>query len=149
MERINRLHIPMNTAVKRILFFSLFALFVLYTIILSGNTTNHKPGKEVLTPSAQEGKLVFQSYNCIACHQVYGLGGYMGPDLTNVISAEGKGEKYVTALLKHGTQRMPNFNLTETEIIQLTDYLIYLDKTGISPVRNFTLNLDGTFTSHK
>lgn len=99
-----------------------------------------------MTESAQEGKLLFQEYNCTACHQLYGLGGYMGPDLTNIISAEGKGELYAKAFLMNGTQRMPNFQLTENEITALVSYLKYIDKTGISPVKFFEINLDGTIT---
>ena len=38
------------------------------------------------SPVAGSGKLVWQKHNCQSCHQLYGLGGYLGPDLTNVIS---------------------------------------------------------------
>lgn len=99
-----------------------------------------------MTAEAQKGKLLFQKYNCTACHQLYGLGGYMGPDLTNVMSKEGIGEMYVRAFLQNGTQRMPNFNFSEDEIKSLVGYLKYVDKTGISPVKNFEINYDGTIT---
>jgi len=43
-----------------------------------------------------------------------------------------------------GTPRMPNFHLSEDEITSLVEYLKYVDKTGISPVINFEINMDGT-----
>ena len=56
---------------------------------------------------ASEGRLVWQNYNCEACHQLYGLGGYLGPDLTNVYSCIGKGPVYIKAMIKSGTGTMP------------------------------------------
>lgn len=70
----------------------------------------------------------------------------MGPDLTNVISTENKGPAYVKAFLKSGTQRMPDFKLSEVEMEQLIEYLTYVDKTGISPVKKFEVRYDGTIT---
>ena len=32
------------------------------------------------------GRIVWQKNNCQSCHQLYGLGGYLGPDLTNEMS---------------------------------------------------------------
>ena len=136
----------MSTKLKRIFFWSLFLLFILDGIIIYTSGADNDPGKKFLTEGAKKGKLLFQEYNCIACHQLYGLGGYMGPDLTNVMSSPGKGEIYVKALIQAGTQRMPNFHLQQSDIIALTEYLNYVDKTGISPVRNFEIKYDGTIT---
>lgn len=111
--------------------------------------TDDDKGKAFLTEEAKEGKLLFQEYNCGACHQFYGLGGYMGPDLTNVISEKGKGELYAKAFLQGGTQKMPNFHLTEKEIAALIAYLKYVDKTGLSPVKEFRPNWDGTVETLK
>ena len=41
---------------------------------------------------------------------------------------------------------MPNFNLNEEEVNAITEYINYVDKTGISPVRNFEIEIDGTIT---
>jgi nitric oxide reductase subunit C len=89
-----------------------------------------------------EGKLLWQKHNCNACHQVYGLGGYLGPDLTNVHSA--RGPEYIRAFLKGGTATMPNFNLTEEEITYLTVYLKDIDASGSSDPRQFKTLPDGT-----
>jgi nitric oxide reductase subunit C len=136
----------MRTSTKRVIFFSLLLLFAVYSFFIMGSVTNFKKGTSALTIEAKQGKLVFQKYNCIACHQVYGLGGYLGPDLTNVTSGPGKGKEYIHSLLKYGTTRMPDFNLSDDEISDLMAYLNYLDKTGKSPVKEFTLNINGTYS---
>ena len=59
--------------------------------------------------------MVWQKYNCQSCHQLYGLGGYLGPDLTNVYSAKGKGELFIKAFLHAGTKQMPSFDLSKEE----------------------------------
>lgn len=137
----------MNSFHKRIAFWSLFSAFIIYTAIVLTHATDENKGLEYLTAEAKQGKLIYQQYNCTACHQLYGLGGYMGPDLTNVISAKGRGELIARAFLKTGTQKMPNFNLSDAEINALVAYLTYVDKTGISPVRDFTINPNGTITA--
>lgn len=39
--------------------------------------------------SADEGKRVFQAYNCMGCHTIVGNGAYFGPDLTNIYQDTG------------------------------------------------------------
>ena len=39
--------------------------------------------------SADEGKRVFQAYNCMGCHTIVGNGAYFGPDLTNIYEDTG------------------------------------------------------------
>ncbi len=91
---------------------------------------------------ARSGQALFQKHNCIACHQFYGLGGYMGPDLTNVIS--NKGSPYARAFLMSGTQRMPNFNLNETELDEMVAFLEFVDTTGRYPASEYRINWFGT-----
>lgn len=102
-----------------------------------------------LSEEGIHGKLLWQKHNCIACHQLYGLGGFMGPDLTNVISDPAKGENYVSAILGHGMNRMPNYNFSRKEINALVEFLKHTDESGIYPLRNFTFNIDGTVTDPK
>jgi len=136
----------MSTYTRRFIFWSLIVLFFIHTLLVFTIGTSEDNGKNLMTEDAQAGKLLFQKYNCTACHQLYGLGGYMGPDLTNMMSAPGKGEIFAHALLQAGTQRMPNFQMTEEEIRSLIAYLKYVDKTGTSPVKKFEINFDGTIT---
>ena len=61
----------------------------MYTYFVYTQESVSKYGNNTISSLACEGKIVFQKYNCISCHQLYGLGGYLGPDLTNVISEKG------------------------------------------------------------
>jgi len=118
-------------------------LFAGYTLwIDTGNVGLQKP--HVATGASAEGKLLFQKYNCQACHQIYGLGGYMGQDLTNVYSTPGKGPIYIAAFLQSGTNRMPNFNLNEHDISSLTSYLATVDSTGNSPMYKYKITWYGS-----
>jgi len=71
---------------------------------------------------------LWQDKNCQSCHQLYGLGGYMGPDLTNVYSE--KGPKYMETFIKYGTGKMPNFHLNDSETQGLVSFLAWIDKSG-------------------
>ncbi|MBI3136457.1 MAG: cytochrome c [Bacteroidetes bacterium] len=115
------------------------AAYLSYTFFVytSGTETAFK-----MSAAAQEGKKVFQDNNCIACHQLYGLGGYMGPDLTNVISS--RGELYVRSFIENGTAKMPDFELNKPEVDALVAYLGYVDSSANFPNRSVELTWYGT-----
>ncbi len=113
---------------KLLIFITLFVIFILYSAIVYTSGTQGVAANE----KATEGKLIFQKYNCTACHQLYGLGGYLGTDLTSLISQHGKGELYAKAILKTGTPRMPDFHLKDEEIDALIEFLKYVDTTTIT-----------------
>jgi len=115
-----------------------FAFFSYSFYLYSSLPVKNSPIDE----TADKGKFVWQQYNCNACHQVYGLGGFLGPDLTNTYSLKGK--DYIKAFLYSGTTTMPNFHLSETEINALLAWLKHTDASGSSDTRKFTLKTDGT-----
>ncbi len=78
------------------------------------------------------GRLLYQEGNCTSCHQLYGLGGYLGPELTTVMSQQGKGELYVRAVLEHGLGRMPKYGFSAEEIDALVAFFVYVDSTAIT-----------------
>ena len=86
------------------------------------------PQSAPATSQVRHGQILFQQNNCTACHQIYGLGGYMGPDLTNVISQ--KGSSYARAFLMSGTTRMPNYEFDEQELDDLISFLSFVDTIG-------------------
>lgn len=117
-----------------LLFFFLCYSFYLYTNL---------PVKRIKQDrDAAAGKLSWQKYNCNACHQVYGLGGYLGPDLTNVYSV--RGPAYIEAFLKNGTSIMPDFHLKQGEIKNLLGFFRQLNASGKSDPKTFMLSYDGT-----
>jgi len=96
-------------------------------------------GTRVLLPYTPEnkimimrGKRIFQEKNCIACHQLYGLGGYLGPELTTAWSDKHRGPEYMRAILRSGGSRMPDFGFTDKEINSLLYYLRYVDSTAVT-----------------
>ena len=85
-----------------------------------------------MTEEAKQGKLLWQINNCQSCHQLYGLGGYMGPDLTLVTTTKRGGEKYTRGMLLNGGARMPNFHFTGGEADAIIAYLSYVGNTAIT-----------------
>lgn len=128
---------------NRSVFGTLCVAFVFYsaTVYTSGTAATHG---EAMSPEARAGQQLFQENNCIACHQFYGLGGYMGPDLTNVIST--RGEAYSRAFISAGTLRMPNFGLSEDEVSALVAFLGFVDQTGTYPPKNYAVLWTGDVT---
>ncbi len=105
-------------------------LIVSFVIVYSGKSNTSK--------SDVTGIKVWRSKNCEACHSIFGLGGHIGPDLTNVYSR--KKEAYLNMVLKKGLSNMPNLELSITERKQLINYLKAVDKLGIYPLHNITDN---------
>jgi nitric oxide reductase subunit C len=102
----------------------------------------HNPPSTHSGTSASEGKMLWQKHNCTACHQIYGLGGYLGPDLTNVYSK--KGIQHIKAFLKTGSNTMPDYHLSDNEIESICDFLKVIDASGNSDPRLFIKNSNGT-----
>lgn len=122
---------------KLLVFLTLLTAFSVYSTLLYINLPATATSKQCNT-DALRGKQLWQAHNCNACHQVYGLGGYLGPDLTNVYSK--KGTAYITAFLKNGTAIMPNFHLSPEEIKSLLSYLQHIDASGTADPKHFTTN---------
>ncbi len=122
-------------------------LIILIIAFISYNTAVYTIGtKSDLPPmsrKALEGEKLWQKNNCTACHQLYGLGGYLGPDLTNVISTEGKGPDYVKALMMSGIKVMPAFTFTADEEDEMIAFLSCVDSTGYFPNHNAKLHFSG------
>ncbi len=113
----------------------LFIAFLVYSLLVYTKGTVSAtvlPKQEAAL--ANEGKHIFQEYNCISCHQVYGLGGYLGPELTTAYSDKHRGEAYMNAILRSGGERMPNFHFTDKQIKAIIAYLKYVDATA-TPIK--------------
>ncbi len=127
----------------RIILISLFVAYFLYSFSVYAWGTE---SKDPASPEALKGMEIWQSQNCQACHQIYGLGGYMGPDLTNIISDKNKGAGYAAVFIKNGTSRMPQFNLSDKEVFELIAFLRWIDKSGRSVVDPIQVNAWGNYT---
>jgi nitric oxide reductase subunit C len=119
--------------IKIVAFISLFVTYLVYSIIVYTKGTE----KDItLTPAERfdikKGSDLFQQYNCTSCHQLYGLGGYIGPELTTAYSDPGRGGLYMKAFLKAGGPRMPNFHFKDEDVNALISFLKYVDTTAIT-----------------
>ncbi len=124
----------------RILFLLLVVAFIFFSanIYLKPASVSNGAVDESIK-KASVGRLVWQKYNCQSCHQLYGLGGYLGPDLTNVYSTAGKSEQYIKAMIKSGVAQMPAFNLSEEEQENIVAFLKMTDASGSANPRNFKI----------
>ncbi len=95
--------------------------------------TNKWPPKPILATvggTQSPGQVVYQRYNCSACHQIMGIGGTAGPDLTRV-GLKYDAERFIKHL-KDPTSVVPNSampafaHLSEQELKDLTDFLLTL-----------------------
>lgn len=119
----------------------LFTIFAGYTVYLYLNCDpKHLPPPD---ESVIAGRNTWQQKNCQGCHQLYGLGGYMGPDLTNITGT--KGLTSARVFIKYGTGRMPNMQLSDSEVNNLVAFLSWVDKTGKSQVSKDAVHWTGTY----
>ncbi|MBN4085269.1 cytochrome c [Flavobacteriaceae bacterium AH-315-B10] len=131
----------MSSTKNNILIISiLIALFGVYNVLIYSSNYRNTPIK--LSANASQGQKLWQNNNCWSCHQIYGLGGYLGPDLTNVYSSPNKGESYIKAFLNSGVKTMPKFNFSEEEKDAIVSYLKHIDSTGYFP--NYDANFHKT-----
>ncbi len=82
-----------------------------------------------LSALAINGEKIFQTSSCTACHTISGVGGKIGPDLTNE-HKRNRSEKWlitqITNSKKHySTSMMPDYTkFTKTQLKELTAYLL-------------------------
>jgi nitric oxide reductase subunit C len=80
---------------------------------------------------------------------LYGLGGYLGPDLTNVYSRSGNNEHYIRGIVKSGVKQMPAFEISEEEMNALLQFLKNVDQSGSSNPQDYQPEILGTFSLEK
>lgn len=122
----------------------LFALFLIYTGLVYVYS-NPASRETTLSAEVSAGMKIWQEKNCHTCHQLYGLGGYMGPDLTNMVADKLKGPAYMKVFIQYGTAKMPNFQLTEKEVDQVIAFLQWVDKSGKNRVNPKSVHWTGTY----
>ncbi|HEX6914274.1 MAG TPA: cytochrome c [Chitinophagaceae bacterium] len=111
---------------KTTIFFLLFISYASYSAwVYTKGTEQNIPAK--FTSQAMTGKQLWQQHNCISCHQLYGLGGYLGPDLTNITSDPRRGKAYAEAFIRAGGPTMPVFHFNDKQTEAIIAYLEYVD----------------------
>lgn len=124
-----------------LILFGLLGLFSTYNFVVYTSESAYQAAK--FSEKALQGETLWLKNNCNACHQIYGLGGYLGPDVTNVYSTEGKGEPYIKIILNSGIQSMPLFSFNEAEKEQFVQFFKEVDQTGYYPDVTAQIEIDG------
>lgn len=133
------------TPIKIFIFLSSLYLIYSFSIYLKP-LREADPQEESTLKQAALGKEVWQKHNCHTCHQLYGLGGYLGPDLTNVTAKHGYSELFLKAIISNGMGQMPPFDLTPQEMADLIVFLEAMNETGTANPQHYTPQINGTFT---
>lgn len=122
----------MRIGARKLLMAFLVLAYVLQTgIVYSDGTADQR---EALSPLALQGRRLWHSHNCQACHQFYGFGGFLGPDLTNASSRLTRVR--LDHILTRGSVPMPAFWMTAEEIDAIEAYLAAMDRTGVGVARS-------------
>ena len=109
---------------KKALLGVLSACFVFQSGLVYSDDTDIR-----LSAEAIEGRRLFHEKSCQVCHQLWGQGGFLGPDLTNAGSRVD--ETRLSSLLTVGSGQMPAMHFTETEIAQMRAFLDEIDRPDV------------------
>ena len=118
----------------------LFAILVFAGLTL--DTVHQIPklsNDDKITESVARGKNLWEVNNCVGCHTILGEGAYYAPELGNVFNRRGASDEatfkaYMNGwmaaqpLNEPGRRKMPQFNLTEKEVNDISDFLIWTSK---------------------
>jgi len=108
---------------KRLLAVLVLAFIVQSSLVYSDE--RHEP----LSESALAGRALWHRHACQTCHQLYGQGGFLGPDLTNAASRVDSTR--LASLLKVGSGQMPPLRLTDEEVASVSAFLSAMDRPEI------------------
>ena len=115
-------------------FIAIFGAMSIHSHIYAVNVSTDKAG---LTESVVAGKHIWEVNTCINCHSLLGEGAYFAPELGNVMVRWGVQDDPDAAAeaLKswmdamptgiEGRRQMPNFNLTDQQYRELSDFLLW------------------------
>ncbi|MCY3004302.1 MAG: cytochrome c [Planctomycetota bacterium] len=109
-----------------------YATLVAVYLSVSLVAWNSAPGGErrvELDPLEQAGLQLWREHNCQACHQLHGFGGFLGPDLTNVVTDE-RSDREFARTLSEGVKQMPAFHFDEEQQASVLAFLRAMDFTG-------------------
>lgn len=121
----------MKIAHRKLLMSSLLACFVIQTgLVYSDDTADQN---SPLSSLALDGRELWHAHNCQTCHQIYGYGGFLGPDLTNAAARINR--QRLDQILTEGNEQMPAFRFSSGQIDAIEAYLLALDQTGIGQAR--------------
>ena len=134
----------LTTSMARNIFYGGSLFFILIFVGLTIHSHRYivttSTDKATLTEEVAAGKRVWEHNACINCHTILGEGAYFAPELGNVMTRWGVEDDPEAAFetLKawmdamptgiEGRRQMPNFDLTDEEYRNLSDFLLWTNK---------------------
>lgn len=134
----------MTKSMARNIFYGGSLFFIVIFVGLSVHSHNYivttSTDAAGLTEGVARGKRVWEVKACINCHTLHGEGAYFAPEVGNVMTRWGvlddpdgafdvlKGWMQAQPSGVAGRRQMPQFNLSDQEIRDLTDFLLWTDK---------------------
>ena len=115
---------PISPRAKRLTIAALVLAFAVQTALVYTD--------EPTTPlddAARRGRVLWHENGCQVCHQIYGMGGFLGPDLTNVYSRVDTVR--LRTLLTTGVGQMPAMKMSDAEIGDLRAFLRAIDRPDL------------------
>ena len=109
---------------KKVLLAALTASFVLQSGLVYTDDTDL-----ALSDEAVRGRKLYHDGSCQVCHQLWGQGGFLGPDLTNAASRVDSTR--LVSLLRVGSGQMPAFGYDDREVAQMSAFLTEIDRPEI------------------
>lgn len=106
-----------------------FLIMFVVSVMLPGRTLPLKEQNALVMAGWAE----WRHHNCVVCHSLYGLGGHIGPDLTDV--AERRDQSFIGLKIKYGGVGMPAFAAADGPAIMA--YLAYIGSSGNYPPRKW------------
>ncbi len=120
----------------------MFALLIF--IGLAFDTVQQIPERSnevAMTESVVKGKKLWEKNDCVGCHTLVGEGAYYAPELMNVFNRRGASDVEAFKGYMQGwmaaqpleipdRRKMPQFNLTDKQVDNLSDFLIWTSKVN-------------------
>jgi nitric oxide reductase subunit C len=124
---------------KKILMAFLVAAFAVQTALVYSDEPTGP-----IDDDAIRGRELWHDNGCQVCHQLYGQGGFLGPDLTNAYSVVDTAR--LRSLLTIGSGQMPAFDMSESEIRDIRAFLQSMDRPdlGLGQLRLARTDSGGT-----
>ncbi|MCA0872487.1 cytochrome c [Seohaeicola saemankumensis] len=129
----------MTKSMARNIFYGGSLFFIVIFLALSVHSARYvvttSTNAETLTESVAAGKKVWEDKACINCHTLLGEGAYFAPEVANVMERWGvledpedafdtlKGWMEAQPTGIEGRRQMPQFNLSDEEIRNLSEFL--------------------------
>jgi nitric oxide reductase subunit C len=133
-----------TTSTARNIFYGGTVFFFLLFLALTYQNEQALPARDNranLTPQVIAGKKIWETRNCVGCHTLLGEGAYFAPELGNVYVRRGGaqgGAEFIKAWIQAqptgtpGRRQMPQFNLSDKELDEITAFLKYVSEINAS-----------------